>query len=81
MKFSNRELLDKIDRYVADRLECSMGQVEEELKIPLWKQREIYRAYRDYYPKLQLSDGRWKCNLRALASIPPTSQETLSEDR
>jgi len=81
LRLSNRQIMAKIDGYLANKFECSMGEIEEELNVPLWKQREIYRAYKDYYPNLRLVDGRWGWNLRALAAVPSTSQETLAEKR
>ena len=56
-----------------------MGEIEEELGIPLQKQYLLYRAYRDVFPAVKLENGRWTWDLRALGQpVPATSQDVLT---
>jgi len=76
---NNRALMAQVDRYLQDKSECSMGEIEEELGIPIWKQYWLYRAYSDFFPATQLVNSRWKWNIRALENpVPKSSQDILS---
>ena len=74
---ADKQLLAKIVSYLGGRLECSMGEIEEELGIKTWKQQAIYRFYRDSFPGLELKRGRWKYGYQGVAVVPETSQEIL----
>jgi hypothetical protein len=79
---NNRAVMAQIDKYLENKSECSMGEVEEELGIPLQKQYLVYRAYRDFFPSIKLKDGRWTWNYKQLGQpVPVTSQDTLSAER
>jgi len=76
---SNRALMFQIDKYLENKSECSMGEIEEELSIPLQKQYLLYRAYRDFFPAIKLQDGRWTWDYKQLEHpVPATSQDALS---
>ena len=75
----DKTLMAKIDEYLENKSECSMGEIEEELGIKLWKQYWLYRAYHDYFPATELVASRWRWNLKALTKPRPgSSQDVLS---
>lgn len=76
---SNRAVMGQIDKYLEDKSECSMGEIEEQLGIPLQKQYLVYRGYRDFFPAIKLKNGRWTWDYKQLVQpVPATSQDTLS---
>jgi hypothetical protein len=72
-------LMRKIDKHLMDKSECSMGEIYEELEIPIWKQYVLYRAYQDYFPAIKLKGGRWSWDYKQLGQpVPASSQDTLT---
>jgi len=72
-------LMNRLVEYVRQRRECSLGEVEVQLGIPVWKQYVLARAYRDFFQDVRLERSR--CRLivtREPVVVPLTSQNSLS---
>lgn len=80
MKFrpSNRQKLATIATYLSKKLSCSMGEIEEQLGISIQNQYNLFRAYKEFFPGLELSKGRWAMTYEPIAAIPATDQDVLS---
>jgi hypothetical protein len=57
----NRALMQRIDSYLQNKMECSMGEIEEELGIPVWKQYVILPIQPRLLPGRQA--GGWPLDL------------------
>jgi len=77
--FSNMGLVNRLVEYVRQRGECSMGEVEVQLGIPIWKQNVLARAYRALFQDVRLERSRWRLTVvREPVMTPLTSQDILS---
>ena len=68
-----------ITTFVVQRGECSLGEIALELHIPISTQYELYRAFKDLYPTVELVRSRWRYKeLREPLPTPRIPQDVLS---
>lgn len=70
--------MSKLVAYVRQKDECSMGEIDIQLGISTWKQYTLYRAFKEFFPDVELYRSRWR--LRLLPEpvvVPMVQQETL----
>jgi hypothetical protein len=79
MKVSNMALMNRIVEYVREKGDCSLGEIEVQLNIPVWKQYVLARAYRDFFHDVKLERSRWRhLSVKEPVVTPLTSQDALS---
>jgi len=79
LKTSNMGLMNRLVEYVRQRGECSLGEVEVQLGIPVWKQYVLARAYRDFFQDVRLERSRWRLTvIKEPVVVPLTSQNSLT---
>jgi len=79
VKTSNMGLMNRLVEYVRQRGECSLGEVEVQLGIPIWKQYVLARAYRDFFHDVRLERSRWRLiTIKEPVVVPLTSQNSLT---
>jgi len=72
-------LMNKVSNYLWNKMECSMGEIDIQLGIPVWKQYVIYRSFKEYFPDLVLERSRWRIRpIQEHVVVPSTTQDTLS---
>ena len=72
-------LMNRIVEYVRQKGECSLGEIEVQLNIPIWKQYVLARAYKDFFLDVRLERSRWRLTtLKEPVIVPLTSQDALS---
>ena len=72
-------LMNRLVEYVRQRGECSMGEVEVQLGVPIWKQYVLARAYRDFFQDVRLERSRWRLTaIKEPVVVPLTAQDSLS---
>ena len=62
-----------------------MGEIEEELGFSLQLQYSLHRAYKEFFPGLELDRGHWSYTKPAekpeeIQPVPRTSQDVLSAE-
>lgn len=73
--------MNRIATYVRGKFECSMGEIDIELGIPVWKQYVLYRSFKEFFPDVELRRSRWRNKmLGEPVVVPMVSQETLVGD-
>jgi len=71
--------MNRLVEYVRPRGECSLGKIEVQLGIPVWKQYVLARAYRDFFQDVTLERSRWRLiTIKEPVVVPLTSQNSLS---
>jgi len=76
---TNIGAMNRIVGYVRDKGQASMGEIEVQLSVSVWKQYELYRAYREFYQDIRLAKGYWRTlALKEPVVIPLVSQDSLS---
>jgi hypothetical protein len=80
MRLSNIALMNRIVAHVRDKGgDVSMGEIELEVHVPVWKQYWLARAYRDYFLDIRLEESRWEINaVKGNGIVPPQTQDILS---
>jgi hypothetical protein len=72
----------RITSYVVQKGECTLGEIELELHIPISTQYELYRAFKEHYPMVELVRSRWRYKeLKELVPAPQTRQDILSAQK
>jgi len=72
-------LMNMLVEYVRQRGECSLGEVEVQIGIPIWKQYALARAYRDFFQDVKLEHSRWRFTvIKEPVMVPLTTQNSLT---
>jgi hypothetical protein len=75
----NLGMMNRIAELVRGKGECSLGEIEIELNISIWKQYELDRAYREYFKDVRLVKGSWQLiTAKEPLIVPLNRQDTLS---
>jgi hypothetical protein len=71
-------LMNRITTYVRQKDECSLGEIEIQLDIPIWRQYVLARAYGDFFDDVKLIKSRWRLvTMKEPTIVPVVSQECL----
>jgi len=71
--------MNMLVEYVRQRGECSLGEVEVPIGIPIWKQYVLARAYRDFFQDIRLERSQWRLiAIKEPVVVPLTSQNSLT---
>jgi len=72
-------MMNRIVEYVRQKGECSLGEIEVQLDIPIWKQYVLARAYKDFFQDIRLERSRWRLTaIKEPVVVPLTTQNALS---
>ena len=70
--------MSKLVAYVRQKEDCSMGEIDIQLGISTWKQYALFRAFKEFFPDVELTRSRWRLRLLSEPTIVPiVKQDTL----
>jgi len=71
--------VNRLVTFVRSKGECSMGEVEVELGIPMSTQYAIARGYKEFFPDIRLRRSTWMVvPVEAPVAVPLVRQDNLS---
>ena len=71
--------MSRLVAYVRQKEDCSMGEIDIQLGISTWKQYALFRAFKEFFPDVELMRSRWRLRLIPEPTVVPiVAQDTLT---